>query len=201
MKSVSKRLTYANVMSSIAVFLVVAGGSAFAASQLGKGSVGTKQLKKEAVTPAKLSTAAKATLQGAAGPAGPAGAKGATGSTGLTGPKGDKGEKGDRGEIGLEGPEGEAGATNVTVVKVETPIAANSAGNAVAVCPAGSVATGGGVNPVGVTTEAALIKSYPSTGGVGQAVTGNTPTAWGGFAQNPTAGVVTLNVFAICAAP
>lgn len=54
MKSVRKRLTYANVMSSIAVFLVVAGGSAFAATQLGKNTVGTKQLKKNAVTSAKI---------------------------------------------------------------------------------------------------------------------------------------------------
>jgi hypothetical protein len=43
------KLTYAKVMSSIAVFLVVAGGTAFAASEmLPKGSVGTKQLAKEA---------------------------------------------------------------------------------------------------------------------------------------------------------
>jgi hypothetical protein len=54
MKFLRKRLTYANVMSSIAVFLVVAGGTAFAASQLGKESVGTKQLKKEAVSLAKI---------------------------------------------------------------------------------------------------------------------------------------------------
>jgi hypothetical protein len=100
MKSVSKRLTYANVMSSIAVFLVVAGGSAFAASQLGKGTVGTKQLRKGAVTPAKLSPASKVTLTG---PTGPAGAKGATGATGAQGPKGDKG---DRGLEGAEGPQG-----------------------------------------------------------------------------------------------
>jgi hypothetical protein len=58
MKSVRKRLTYANVMSSIAVFLVLAGGTAFAASHLGKESVGTKQLKKEAVTAAKLKNGA-----------------------------------------------------------------------------------------------------------------------------------------------
>ena len=56
MKSVRKRLTYANVMSSIAVFLVVAGGTAFAATQLGKESVGTKQLKKEAVSAWRKST-------------------------------------------------------------------------------------------------------------------------------------------------
>jgi hypothetical protein len=52
MKQVRKRLTYANVMSSIAVFLVVGGATAFAA--LGKNTVGTKQLKKNAVTAAKL---------------------------------------------------------------------------------------------------------------------------------------------------
>jgi hypothetical protein len=40
-------------MSSIAVFLVL-GGTAFAATQLGKNSVGTKQLKKNAVTAAKI---------------------------------------------------------------------------------------------------------------------------------------------------
>jgi hypothetical protein len=41
-------------MSSLAVFLVVAGGSALAASHLGKNTVGTKQLKKNAVTSAKI---------------------------------------------------------------------------------------------------------------------------------------------------
>jgi hypothetical protein len=58
MKSVRKRLTYANVMSSIAVFLVVAGGSAVAANQLGKNTVGSKQLKKNAVTAAKIKNGA-----------------------------------------------------------------------------------------------------------------------------------------------
>jgi hypothetical protein len=54
LKQISKRLTYANVMSSIAVFLVLGGATAFAASQLGKNSVGTKQLKKNAVTASKI---------------------------------------------------------------------------------------------------------------------------------------------------
>lgn len=52
MKKIRKRLTYANVMSSIAVFLVVGGATAFAA--LGKNTVGSKQLKKNAVTSAKI---------------------------------------------------------------------------------------------------------------------------------------------------
>src|SRR5215204_2653442 len=53
-KQIRKRLTYANVMSSIAVFLILGGASAFAATQLGKNSVGTKQLKKNAVSVAKI---------------------------------------------------------------------------------------------------------------------------------------------------
>jgi hypothetical protein len=52
-KQIRKRLTYANVMSSIAVFVVL-GGAAVAASQLPKKSVGTKQLKPNAVTTPKL---------------------------------------------------------------------------------------------------------------------------------------------------
>jgi hypothetical protein len=116
MKRVRKRLTYANVMSTIAVFLVVAGGTAFAASQLGKESVGTKQLKKEAVSLAKINAAAKNSLKGATGPAGPAGpdgAKGATGATGPQGPKGDRGEKGEKGDTGPStGPAGGALAGN-----------------------------------------------------------------------------------------
>jgi hypothetical protein len=54
LKQVRKRLTYANVMSSIAVFLVLGGATAIAANQLGKGSVGKKQLKANAVTSAKI---------------------------------------------------------------------------------------------------------------------------------------------------
>lgn len=54
MKALRSRLTYANVMSTIAVFLVLGGATAFAAGQLGKNTVGSKQLKKNAVTAAKL---------------------------------------------------------------------------------------------------------------------------------------------------
>jgi hypothetical protein len=54
MNPIRRRLTYANVMSSIAIFLVLGGATAFAASQLGKNSVGSKQIKKNAVTAAKI---------------------------------------------------------------------------------------------------------------------------------------------------
>jgi hypothetical protein len=58
MKHLRKRLTYANVMSSIAVFLVLGGATAFAASILGKNTVGSKQIKKNAVTTAKIKNGA-----------------------------------------------------------------------------------------------------------------------------------------------
>ena len=54
MKQIRKRFTYANVMSTIAVFVAIGGASAFAATQLAKNSVGSKQLKSNAVTSAKI---------------------------------------------------------------------------------------------------------------------------------------------------
>lgn len=90
-----KRLSYANVMSSIAVFLVL-GGAAVAAIHLPKNSVGTKQLRKNAVTSAKVKNgslqqadfAQGVLLQGPKGDPGKRGPKGATGATGPTGPAG-----------------------------------------------------------------------------------------------------------------
>lgn len=54
MKRFKKHMTYANVMSTIAVFFAIGGTTAFAASQLAKNSVGSKQLKKNAVTAQKI---------------------------------------------------------------------------------------------------------------------------------------------------
>jgi hypothetical protein len=52
------KLTYANVVSTLCLFLVLGGASAFAATQLAKNSVGTKQIKKNAVTAAKIKNGA-----------------------------------------------------------------------------------------------------------------------------------------------
>jgi hypothetical protein len=49
-----KRLTYANVMATIAVFLCLGGATAVAAGTLGKNTVGPRQLKAKAVTTGKL---------------------------------------------------------------------------------------------------------------------------------------------------
>lgn len=108
MRDLRARLTYANVMSSIAVFMVL-GGSAYAATTLPKSSVGSKQIKSNAVTSVKVkdgSLLAKdfRTRQLATGPSGPKGADG------QPGPKGADGTPGTNGARGTDGSNGTARA-------------------------------------------------------------------------------------------
>lgn len=88
MKKLTAGLTYANVVSTLCLFLLLGGGAAFAATQLPKNSVGAKQIRKGAVTQAKISKAAQAALRGQTGEPGQRGATGARGETGLRGPVG-----------------------------------------------------------------------------------------------------------------
>jgi hypothetical protein len=89
MKRLQGKLTYPNVVATLCLALLVGGGTAYAATHLPKNSVGTMQIRREAVTPAKLSKAAKRALAGRQGPAGPQGARG---------------ERGEKGEQGARGP-------------------------------------------------------------------------------------------------
>ncbi|HXR31311.1 MAG TPA: hypothetical protein VN752_09245 [Solirubrobacterales bacterium] len=54
MKQIRQRLTYANVMSTLAVFLILGGATAIAARKVPKHSVGPRQLKANAVTTPKI---------------------------------------------------------------------------------------------------------------------------------------------------
>ncbi len=54
MGQVRRRLTYANVVSSLALFIALGGATAFAVQQLPEKSVGERQLRPGAVTPTKL---------------------------------------------------------------------------------------------------------------------------------------------------
>ena len=113
MSRIRKRITYANVISTLALVLVVGGGSAIAASQFGKETIGSNALKKESIGPGKLNKAAKAAL---VGPAGPRGVTGATGATGATGPAGSQGPQGPQGPAGTARAYGETADNNGTLI-------------------------------------------------------------------------------------
>jgi hypothetical protein len=58
MKRIRAHLTYANLMSTLAIFLLLGGGAAFAAKKKQTQKIGTTQLKASAVTTAKIKNAA-----------------------------------------------------------------------------------------------------------------------------------------------
>jgi hypothetical protein len=89
------RLSYANVMATIAVFIAL-GGSSYAAINLPRNSVGASEIRTGAVRSSEikdrsirasdLTTNARNALRGQTGAQGPAGAQGASGAQGPAGP-------------------------------------------------------------------------------------------------------------------
>jgi hypothetical protein len=116
------RPTYANVMSTVAVFIAL-GGGAYAAIKLPENSVGSKQIKSGAVKSSEVGDGSlvardfragqlPAGAQGPKGDAGPPGGQGSQGSQGSQGAAGEQGETGTRGPTGpqgLQGLKGDAG--------------------------------------------------------------------------------------------
>jgi hypothetical protein len=97
-----------NLVAYLALFVAI-GGTSYAATRLPRGSVGTAQIRRGAVTSAKVkdrSLLARDFKAGQlhAGPAGPAGVAGAHGVPGLTGAPGSDGLPGPTGPQGVAGP-------------------------------------------------------------------------------------------------
>jgi hypothetical protein len=178
MHRVRGKLTYSNVISTLCLVLLLGGGTAYAAARLGKESVGTRQLKREAVTPAKLSKKAKATLSGPAGPAGPAGAQGPAGA---------------RGEQGIQGIQGSPGISNYQVV-TGTPVGSSGGGinldSAFAYCPPGTNPLSGGFSSAGEDNTIYVRFDQPI---------GANPGAWFVQTTSATANVYTITPYAVCA--
>src|SRR5829696_8966771 len=95
MSKLRERLTYANVVSTLCLCILL-GGSAYAATRLPNNSVGTKQLKKGAVSLSKIKPSAISAI------------------------KGQKGERGDR------GPQGEAGHAGQDATRLFARIVASN---------------------------------------------------------------------------
>jgi len=191
-RQIRKRLTYANVMSSLAVFLVVAGGAAFAATQLPKNSVGTKQLKKGAVKTSKLGT--KTVKTGKL-------AKDAVSTSRIQDNAVTGTELADdsvtstkiaAGSVTQEelatGSVGAAQLRDITVVSATSAAVANgvSAG-ATASCPAGEVVISGGFETQSLGAASWEIKRLVRSG-----------NGWRVFGTNISGGNSTITAFAYC---
>jgi hypothetical protein len=83
------RTTYANVVATLALLMAASAGGAYAASQLPKDSVRSKQVKDHSLTAQDFKVGQLAAgAPGVAGPAGPAGPRGPQGEKGTAGPAG-----------------------------------------------------------------------------------------------------------------
>ena len=173
----------ATILAAAALVIAVLGtspiGNAAWKSVLPKGSVGTAQLKNNAVTTVKIKngTLLKGDFKSGQLPVGPAG------------PSGPAGPAGPAGATGAAGPTGAAGVIGYTVVSQQTPTDSTSPKFLSANCPTGKKPIGGGavMNNSGYDVDAYF--SYPDGNG------------WsGGFKEDTaTAGDWWGRVYVICA--
>jgi hypothetical protein len=108
LSALRKRLSYANVTATLAVFFAMSGGAYAASHYL---ITSPKQIKPSVLASlkGKAGPAGATGSNGAVGPAGPAGATGPAGPQGPQGASGANGEPGKEGKQGKEGREGKEG--------------------------------------------------------------------------------------------
>jgi hypothetical protein len=193
---IRSRLTFANTMSLIAVFIAL-GGTGYAAVNLPRNSVGNRQIRNNAVTGGKIKNgslqagdfkagdlpAGRTGAAGPVGPIGPVGPMGATGAIGETGAKGANGTNGADGKDGTNGMDGAPGTpgadgapgvvgtvtvqrTDVTLPAGPNPSTPGDLTSAFAGCPAGQKIIGGSANG-GDPIDAVILISRPSLDDVG----------------------------------
>ena len=187
-RRLAQRLTYANVMATLALFVAL-GGTSYAAVTLPRNSIGAKQIRPGSVRSSDVldsslqlrdfSRRARVALRGSRGPAGPAGPAGPSGSSGSQGTAG-----------GSQGAAGGSGAAPVTLryktaagTVPRAPAAEETSSASASVsCDAGQHATGGGARLDDVA-ETAVQDSFPGPGGTAWTVrVGNDdPAAAHGF--------------------
>ena len=197
MPSIRPRLSYANVVASLALFVAL-GGVSWAAVTLPTGSVGNRQLKRSAVSTAKVrdrSLLARDFKRGQL----PRGEPGLAGERGVPGPKGDKG---DRGAPGAQGDPGAPGATNVVVRKQDTAVQANGGRALFAVqCAPGERAVGGGASLATTDKDSQLQQSFPVADNGVRLGDGETPTGWVSLIKNESGEATGATGYAVCAQP
>ena len=114
-----------HIVAYLALFLALSGG-AYAAVKLPANSVGTKQLKNKAVTPAKLAPSTISRLKGATGPKGDKGDKGDPGAPGQAGAPGQDGKNGGAIRARARKSGGDVNVPGGSLSEVNIPLAANT---------------------------------------------------------------------------
>jgi hypothetical protein len=189
MHRIRARLSFANVISLIALFVAL-GGSSYAAITLQRNSVGAKQIKAGGVGSSEVKDGSLLRKDFKRGQL-PAGA---------TGPQGPQGSQ------GVQGPAGVVGRVVVRRTDVALPAGAGvgtpgTLTSAFATCAAGEKLIGGSVN-VSDPANSEVRISRPATDDVGTGgipTDGDTFTFWKGTARTTTNVAATARVFAICA--
>ena len=143
MERIRDNVTFANVMSTVAVMIAL-GGTSYAATRIPANSVDSAQIRSKAVkssdlgdnavTSTKVKNGSLRAQDFAIGQL-PAGPRGATGAAGPTGPQGLQ---------GVPGATGALGAVTAYSVTAAADMGANQKLSFTASCPAGRRAVGGG---------------------------------------------------------
>jgi hypothetical protein len=177
------KLTYSNVISTVCLFLLLGGGAAYAASSLGKNSVGTKQLKNNAVTGSKVKNGSLLAQDFKSGQL-PAGAPGAPGTTSVLTPN------------------------VVTRYGPDRSLATGQGNSSYAGCHTGEAITGGGyefVEGSPASTNYFIDASRPSTETTPTIhpapSDGAKATGWLVFMDNSTGSTFKFRAYAQCASP
>jgi hypothetical protein len=176
----------------LALFVALGGTSYATVLNVPKASVGTPQLKRNAVKAAKIAPNAVRTghvLDGSL-----LAADFRSGQI-PQGPRGEKGEKGERGD---------AGATNV-LVRTQNPCPNGLPTNVHCVmrpmCEAGERAVGGGAGFTGNLGDEEMQQSYPVEADLTAAETGDTPVGWLSIIENKANSVQVPIAFVVCSRP
>lgn len=177
-----RRLSYANVMSTLAVFIAL-GGSSFAAVRLSRNSVRSEEIVNGQVKGPDLANGAVTSK------------KVADGSL-LAGDF--KAGQLKAGAQGTPGPKGDPGATNLKV-----RAATSASGQVTAGCEPGERATGGGAHSVAGAVVASAPASDPLAIFVSSGITyqGYTPTSWTARARDEMGNPTDVTAWVVCAAP
>jgi Collagen triple helix repeat (20 copies) len=156
------RLTYANVVASIALFAALGGSSYAAISVTGKqvrdASLSGRDVRNGSLTSGDVRDQSLLARDFKIGqlPVGPAGDRGPQGPIGPQGPTGPQ---------GLQGEPGMPGISGYQIVTSKSPFSSDQGRTATADCPPGKVAIGGGGRVFGSVSGIALSASDPAPDG------------------------------------